>query len=148
VPRTVRVWPGSTTAPRTRSRTVRPLRADRPPLCRGHRRWFFWVIDASKKVSTDVMINYLLYVIIIILIYGIKMIRKMPISLTRLSRAWIRDRRTSGARSWEREERGRMPPKLIHVTSASLFHPWCGSREWLDNVEGVGRPTRDRGIAC
>jgi hypothetical protein len=30
----------------------------------------------------DVMINYLLYVIIIILIYGIKMIRKMPISLT------------------------------------------------------------------
>jgi hypothetical protein len=32
----------------------------------------------------DVMINYLLYVIIIILIYGIKMIRKMPISLTLL----------------------------------------------------------------
>jgi hypothetical protein len=31
----------------------------------------------------DVMINYLLYVIIIILIYGIKMIRKMPISLTK-----------------------------------------------------------------
>jgi hypothetical protein len=31
----------------------------------------------------DVMINYLLYVIIIILIYGIKMIRKMPIFLTR-----------------------------------------------------------------
>jgi hypothetical protein len=30
----------------------------------------------------DVMINYLLYVIIIILIYGIKMIRKMPIILT------------------------------------------------------------------
>jgi hypothetical protein len=30
----------------------------------------------------DVMINYLLYVIIIILIYGIKMIRKMPITLT------------------------------------------------------------------
>jgi hypothetical protein len=30
----------------------------------------------------DVMINYLLYVIIIILIYGIKMIRKMPIFLT------------------------------------------------------------------
>jgi hypothetical protein len=30
------------------------------------------------------MINYLLYVIIIILIYGIKMIRKMPISLTLL----------------------------------------------------------------
>jgi hypothetical protein len=28
------------------------------------------------------MINYLLYVIIIILIYGIKMIRKMPIILT------------------------------------------------------------------
>jgi hypothetical protein len=28
------------------------------------------------------MINYLLYVIIIILIYGIKMIRKMPITLT------------------------------------------------------------------
>jgi hypothetical protein len=31
----------------------------------------------------DVMINYLLYVIIIILIYGIKMIRKMPITLTK-----------------------------------------------------------------
>jgi hypothetical protein len=30
----------------------------------------------------DVMINYLLYVIIIILIYGIKMIRKMSIFLT------------------------------------------------------------------
>jgi hypothetical protein len=30
----------------------------------------------------DVMINYLLYVIIIILIYGIKMIRKMTIILT------------------------------------------------------------------
>jgi hypothetical protein len=30
----------------------------------------------------DVMINYLLYVIIIILIYGIKMIRKMSIILT------------------------------------------------------------------
>jgi hypothetical protein len=30
----------------------------------------------------DVMVNYLLYVIIIILIYGIKMIRKMPIILT------------------------------------------------------------------
>jgi hypothetical protein len=30
----------------------------------------------------DVMINYYLYVIIIILIYGIKMIRKMAISLT------------------------------------------------------------------
>jgi hypothetical protein len=30
----------------------------------------------------DVMINYLLYVIIIILIYGIKMIRKMPIILS------------------------------------------------------------------
>jgi hypothetical protein len=29
----------------------------------------------------DVMINYLSYVIIIILIYGIKMIRKMPIIL-------------------------------------------------------------------
>jgi hypothetical protein len=29
-----------------------------------------------------VMINYLLYIIIIILIYGIKMIRKMPINLT------------------------------------------------------------------
>jgi hypothetical protein len=28
------------------------------------------------------MVNYLLYVIIIILIYGIKMIRKMPIILT------------------------------------------------------------------
>jgi hypothetical protein len=31
----------------------------------------------------DVMINYLLFVIIIILIYGIKMIRKMTIILTR-----------------------------------------------------------------
>jgi hypothetical protein len=30
----------------------------------------------------DIMVNYLLYVIIIILIYGIKMIRKMPIILT------------------------------------------------------------------
>jgi hypothetical protein len=30
----------------------------------------------------DVMVHYLLYVIIIILIYGIKMIRKMPIILT------------------------------------------------------------------
>jgi hypothetical protein len=30
------------------------------------------------------MVNYLLYVIIIILIYGIKMIRKMPIILTLL----------------------------------------------------------------
>jgi hypothetical protein len=29
------------------------------------------------------MINYLLYVIIIILIYGIKMIQKMPITLTK-----------------------------------------------------------------
>jgi hypothetical protein len=33
----------------------------------------------------DVMINYLSYVIIIILIYGIKMIRKMTIFLTDLS---------------------------------------------------------------
>jgi hypothetical protein len=32
-----------------------------------------------------VIINYLLYVIIIILIYGIKMIRKMPINLTETS---------------------------------------------------------------
>jgi hypothetical protein len=30
----------------------------------------------------DVMVNFLLYVIIIILIYGIKMIWKMPIILT------------------------------------------------------------------
>jgi hypothetical protein len=29
------------------------------------------------------MFDYLLYVIIIMLIYGIKMVRKMPISLTR-----------------------------------------------------------------
>jgi hypothetical protein len=31
---------------------------------------------------TIFMVNYLLYVIIIMLIYGIKMIRKMPIILT------------------------------------------------------------------
>jgi hypothetical protein len=31
------------------------------------------------------MINYLLYVIIIMLIYGIKIIRKMPIILTRIT---------------------------------------------------------------
>jgi hypothetical protein len=38
----------------------------------------------------DVMINYPLYVIIIILIYGIKMIQKMPIILTAGSRQAMR----------------------------------------------------------
>jgi hypothetical protein len=38
------------------------------------------VMDMFK--ITISMVNYLLYVIIIILIYGIKMIRKMPIILT------------------------------------------------------------------
>jgi hypothetical protein len=34
------------------------------------------------------MVNYLLYVIIIMFIYGIKIIRKMPIILTRSSLKW------------------------------------------------------------
>jgi hypothetical protein len=34
----------------------------------------------------DIMVNHLLYVIIIILIYGIKMVRKMPIFLTQNAR--------------------------------------------------------------
>jgi hypothetical protein len=38
------------------------------------------VMDIFK--ITISMVNYLLYVIIIMLIYGIKMIRKMPIILT------------------------------------------------------------------
>jgi hypothetical protein len=39
-------------------------------------------IDMDQFKITISMINYLLYVIIIMLIYGIKIIRKMPIILT------------------------------------------------------------------
>jgi hypothetical protein len=42
----------------------------------------------------DDMINYLLYVIIIILIYGIKMIQKMSIFLTHGVASLIRDHQT------------------------------------------------------
>jgi hypothetical protein len=40
-------------------------------------------IDMDQFEITISMVNYLLYVIIIMLIYGIKIIRKMPIILTR-----------------------------------------------------------------
>jgi hypothetical protein len=45
----------------------------------------------SFKITIS-MVNYLLYVIIIMLIYGIKIIRKMPIFLTALSLCspWLR----------------------------------------------------------
>jgi hypothetical protein len=40
-------------------------------------------IGMDQFKITISMVNYLLYVIIIMLIYGIKIIRKMPIILTR-----------------------------------------------------------------
>jgi hypothetical protein len=43
----------------------------------------FYVLNIHTVMDIfDIMVNHLLYVIIIILIYGIKMVRKMPIILT------------------------------------------------------------------
>jgi hypothetical protein len=47
-------------------------------------------IGMDQFEITISMVNYLLYVIIIMLIYGIKIIRKMPIILTTTMRLFVK----------------------------------------------------------
>jgi hypothetical protein len=71
-------------------------------------------IGMDQFKITISMVNYLLYVIIIMLIYGIKIIRKMPIILTRHGTSAGR----AGRKSWGRNSTGRQRRKTQGAAGA------------------------------